>query len=216
MKLVGTANQVTQHFLYRADGTITTGGTAQLVLGRSQSRSFLLIQNLSSASLSVEIGSGAATATLTSGAVSSVAVTNAGFGYTRAPLVRLLGGGAPVGNSLYTGLAQPNGISPQSANVITPGRPAVAHCVMTGTAPNLSISSIVVDDPGAGYVLAPYVQILNDDLDPNGAALPSATTGILLTAGSPPLTLENSFCPTDPVAIWGATTGQAFICRWSD
>jgi hypothetical protein len=219
MKLVGSPGQFTQHFLYRADGTILAGGAAQLVLGRSQSRSHLLFQNLSAGPLSVEIGFGGAVATITSGAVTSVAVTNAGMGYTRAPLVRFLGGGAAANNTSYVGLAQPGGPSPSNASALSQaagGRPAIGHCVMTGSAPNMSISSIVIDDPGAGYAIAPFVHIIADDLDPNGAALPSATAGILLTAGSDPLVYNGTVCPTDSVSVWGATLGQAFTCRWSD
>jgi hypothetical protein len=219
MKLVGSPGQFTQHFLYRADGTIVAGGTAQLVLGRSQSRSHLLIQNLSEGPLSVEIGFGGATAAISNGAVSGVTVTNAGMGYTRPPLVRFLGGGAVENNTSYVGLTQPGGPSPTNAAALSKalgGRPALGRCVMTGSAPNMSIASITINDPGAGYAIAPFVHILADDLDPNGAALPSATAGILLTAGSDPLVYNGTVCPTDSVSIWGATTGQAFVCRWSD
>lgn len=131
------------------------------------------------------------------------------------------GGGNAFGNSSYTGLAQPGGPPPQSvasaANTKLPlGKPAIAHCVMTGSAPNRSISSITVDDGGAGYLIAPFVQIINSDLDPNGAAVPSSGVGILLPAGGDPLIWNGTVCPTDPVAIWGAVTGQSFVARWCD
>jgi len=219
MKLVGARGQFTQDFLYRADGTILAGGAAQLVLGRSQSRSYLFFQNLSAGTLSVEIGFGGAVATITSGAVTSVAVTNAGMGYSRAPEVKFLGGGAAANNTSYVGLAQPGGPSPSNASALSQaagGRPAIGHCVMTGSAPNMSISSIVIDDPGAGYAVAPYVQILGSDLDPNGGALPSATVGFVLLTGAAPLIFQDTVVPTDPVTVWGATLGQAFTCRWSD
>jgi len=212
LKLVGSGNQSAQHYFYRADGTIASGGTAQLVLGRSQSRSHLFLQNNSSAVMYVEIGTGAAhVSTLTNGVVVAVNVDNAGFGFSHAPLVRFLGGGY-AGNTSYTGLAQPGGAAPD-ANV---GAPAKAHCVMTGSAPNMSISSITVDYGGANYAIAPYVQILNSDLDPNGAAVPSSGVGIQLAANGGSIYYNGTACPTDPVSIWGGTSTQAFVCRWMD
>ena len=221
MKLVGAAEQQRRDYLYRADGTITSGGTAQLVLGQSQARSHLFLQNNSSGALYVEIGTGAAHATLTSDAVSSVTVDNAGFNFTKPPLVRFFGGGNAFGNTSYTGLAQPGAPAPNSvassgATVQPLGAVAIAHCVMTGSAPNLSIASITVDYGGAGYVLAPYVAIFNSDLDPNGAAVPSSGVGIYLAPGGGQIFYNGTTCPTDPVAIWGATTAQAFACRWMD
>ena len=85
---------------------------------------------------------------------------------------------------------------------------------MTGSAPNLSVASITIDDPGAGYVIAPYVFIMNSDLDPYGCALPSATNGMLMTSNSAPYILNGTSCFTDAVAVFGATTGQAFLARW--
>jgi hypothetical protein len=85
---------------------------------------------------------------------------------------------------------------------------------MTGSAPNLSISSIVINDPGAGYAIAPYVFIMNSDLDPYGCAAPSATSGMLLSSNSAPYILNGTSCFTDAIAVFGATTGQAFLCRW--
>src|SRR5262249_38636756 len=96
MRLVGSGQQQRRDFLYSADGTITSGGTAQLVLAQSQSRSFLLLQNLSAGPLYVEIGAARATCTISNGAVASVSVANAGFNYTKPPVVRFLGGGGNV------------------------------------------------------------------------------------------------------------------------
>lgn len=210
MKLQNVANQGTRHPLYRADGSITAGGTAQLVLGRSVSRSHLIIQNTSTGPLWLEIGCGRATATLTSGAVSSVSVSNAGFNYTKPPLVKFWGGGNNYGNTSWVGVGQPNMPPPNSVGPA--GRIAAAHAVLVGGA----ISSIVVDDGGAGYTAAPYVEIINSDLDFLGCAVPSAGVGILLPAGSFPLIYNGSVCPTDPIAIFGATTGQTFMCGWMD
>jgi hypothetical protein len=211
MQLVGSGNQAKRHPLFTADGTIVAGGTPQLILPETPSRSFLKLQNLSVGPLWFEFGSARATAALTSGAISSITVTNAGFNFTKPPVVRFSGGGYS-GNTSFLGLNQPGGDGPNSS--IVSGRVAKAHCVMTGTAPNLSVSSIVIDDPGAGYAIAPYVFIMNSDLDPYGCAAPSATSGMLLTSNGPPYVLNGTSCFTDSVAVYGATTGQAFLARW--
>ena len=211
VKLVSAGNQQRQDFLYAFDGSITAGTTPQLVLARSMARSYLLLQNTSNGPLWFEIGFGRATASLTIyGTVSSVAVTNAGFNYTKPPLVRFLGGGLPSGtgqppggSTSYLGLNQPNGPAP--------AHPATGHAVLTGGA----ISSIVVDDPGAGYAVAPYVQIIGSDLDPYGCALPTATNGILVPSGSYK-EWNGTCCPTDPVGVYGATTAQTFVIRMMD
>jgi hypothetical protein len=203
MKHVGISNQSRRDRLYSADGTIATGGTPQLVLAQSQARSFLFLQNISSNALLFEIGSALAHATISSGVVTAITVDNAGFNFTKPPVIELVGGGS-AGNSSYLGLNQPNGESPS--------HPAKAHCVLTGDA----VSSIVVDDGGAGYVVAPFCLIYDSDLDPYGAALPSATSGILLLAQGDALVFNATCCPTDPVAVYGSTTGQPYVCRWMD
>jgi hypothetical protein len=219
MKLVGSGGQQARHFLYDASDAIDVGGTAQLLLAERISCSHLLIQNLSAGPLYLEFGSARATATLTSGAVSSCTVTNAGFNFTIAPRIEFMGGGNDFGgggvagmgaNRTYLGLNQPNGSSPS--------RPAKGRAVMTGSAGNLSLSSITIDDGGANYAIAPYVFIFNDRNDPYGCAVPAANIegSILLPAQSAPLIYNGSVCPTDPIAIIGATTGQAFTCRWMD
>lgn len=207
MKIVGASGQVAAHPLYYADAVMT--GSAQLVLARSQARCFLMFQNTGSHAMYVEIGSARAHATLTSGAVSSVTVDNAGFNFTKPPVVRFLGGGN-AGNSAYAGLGQPGGASPNSS--LTAGRPAQARAVLTTGA----VTSIVVDDGGAGYVTAPYVLIFNDDLDPNGAAIPSATSGIVLPANmTAPIAFEGTFCPTESISVLG-TASDVLLARWSD
>jgi hypothetical protein len=211
LQQVGVGNQVKHHPQYTADGSIATSGTPQLVLPRVPSRSFLMLQNLSSGSLWFEFGSARATAALTNNGVSSVTVANAGFNFTKAPLVYFAGGGYG-GNSSYLGLNQPGGQAPDSR--IGVGAVAVAHCVMTGSAGNLSISSIVVDSPGAGYAIAPYVYITNDANDPYGCAVPSVGSGMLLAANAAPFILNGTSCFTDSIAVFGATAGQGFLCRW--
>lgn len=159
----------------------------------------------------VEFGCGRAHATLTSGAVTSVSVDNSGFGFTRPPLVRFLGGGY-FGNSSYLGLNQPGGQAPNSMSGAPAGRPALAHAVLTGGA----ISSIVVDDGGAGYAIAPYVLLVNSDLDPYGASIPSATSGMTLPANQTvPVAFNGTFCPTEPIAVLG-TAADVLFCGWTD
>ena len=205
MRLVGSGGQQRHDYTFDASGTITTGGTAQLVLPQRQSCSYLLLQNVSSGTLFFGFGSARATATITSGVVTSCAVTNGGFNFSKPPIIRFLGGG---GNTPFLGGNLPGYPSPASI--------ASAHCVMTGSAPNMSVSSIVVDNGGAGYLIAPYVQIINSDLDPYGAFLPSATAGVELLANGSSLTFNGTVCTTDPISVYGATTGQAFNALWMD
>jgi|HubBroStandDraft_6_1064221.scaffolds.fasta_scaffold65177_4 hypothetical protein len=210
MNLVGSAEQQVRSYLY--DATVALTGSAQLVLGQSQARSCLILQNLGANSMAVEFGSARATATLTSGAVSSIAVTNAGFNFTKPPVVRFLGGGQPqtwtgVGqgglNTSYLGLGQPNAPAPSDV--------AQAHAVLSGN----SVSSIVVDHGGSGYVAAPYVFITNSDLDPYGCATPALTSaGIILASGTGPLAFNGTFCSTDAISVIG-TSADVLLCKWA-
>jgi hypothetical protein len=211
---IGCFQQQRRFPLHYADGTITTGGTPQLVLPQHQSRSYLLIQNLSAGSLWFEFGSARATCTISGGAVNSVTVTNSGFNFTDPPVVRFFGGGN-AGNSSYLGLNQPGGEAPNSS--LTTGSPAFAQATLSGG----SVNAInLIEGPtggpkgGAGYVIAPNVFLFDSDLDPYGCATPSATSGLLLTSGSAPYIFNSLNCPTDSVAVYGATTAQAFVCRW--
>ena len=68
--------------------------------------------------------------------------------------------------------------------------------------------------PGAGYVIAPFMYIYNSDLDPNGVASPSLTSGMILAPGSPPLVFNGFTCPTDSISVFGATTGNAWVCKF--
>lgn len=207
MKLSGSANQQMRHYLYRADGTITSGGNAQVVLGQSMARSLLYIENTSTGDLWLEIGTAFAHCAITSGAVTSVTVDNAGLGFSTAPNIRFLGGGNTVTLGGYGGLAQVNGAAPASV--------ASAVCNMSGTAPNMTVSTISVISGGSGYVRAPYVQIVNDDLDPNGGAAPALNTGIVLPTKTS-IRFDATVCPTDPVSLWSATTGSQFVVRYMD
>lgn len=209
MKLVATASQQDRHFMYDGSGSITTGGTAQLVLARSMSRSFLYFKNTSNGPLWIETDGPRATATLTNGVVTSVTITNAGFNMTKPPLVRFLGGGpAPAGynqgpNTSYLGLNQPNGPAPSDV--------ATGIATLSGGA----VSAVTINHGGSGYVIAPYVQLITSDLDPYGCAVPSAGVGILLASGEG-LQWDNSAVPTEAIAVFGSTTGQTFVCRFMD
>jgi hypothetical protein len=202
MKLVGAGQQQMRHPLFDASGTITTGGTPQLVLARAQSRSFLAIQNNSSAGLLFEFGSARATCTISGGAVSGFTITNSGFNFTKPPLVRFMGGGAPPGTNNYLGLNQPNGYAPSN--------PATAIATLSGG----SVNAITLTNPGSGYVCAPFVFLANSDLDPYGCATPSATVGILLPTASGAYMFNGTCCPTDSISVYGGTTGQAFSVKW--
>lgn len=223
MKLVGAENQQKRHYLYRADGAIASATLPQLIVAQAQARSMMFFQNISSAAtMWFEIGSGSATATLTGSTVSSVTVVNGGFGYTKPPVVKFLGGGYPVGsgdsrfptrNTAYLGLNQPNGAAPSD--------PAEAVAVLSSGA--VSSISLVQSRYGAGsvggsnYAIAPYVQILNSDLDPYGCADPSVGggSGYMLGANQS-LYWNGTATPTDPVAVFCTTVGAKFVFRWMD
>ena len=207
MKLFNAANQQVRHWLFCADGLVTAGGAAQLVLGQSQARSHLILGNNAQEALWFEFGSARATCTISAGAVNAVSVANAGFGFSKPPVVRFLGGGTGQ-NGSFLGLGQPNGAAPSDV--------ALGHCVMTGAVGSQTVSSIVIDHPGSLYACAPAVFLFNSDLDPNGCAVPAINSGLLIPSGAPPLVWNGTCCPTDAIAVWGATTGDQFTCRWMD
>lgn len=207
MKLVGSRGQATLDYAYDASGTIATGGTAQLILPRRKSTSFFWFQNISDTDMYLDFGAGRATATLTSGAVSSLSITNAGFGFTKPPIVTFLGGGNTSwnqANSAFLGCGQPNypapGVAAQATAVLTTG----------------AISSFQIGNPGVSYAKAPYVQLVNDENDPFGCSLPSATSGFLIGAQGGDFYVNGTACFNDPIAVYCATTGKAFTCKWMD
>lgn len=208
MKLVGSGGQQRRDFMFDASGTITTGGTAQLILPERKSTSFLQIQNLSTGSLLVEFGSARATCTITNGVVTAVTVTNGGFGFTKAPFIVFYGGGnqdafSPrIANTAFIGVGL--------VDYPSPGHPAVAQCNIAGGA----VTSVTILDGGSGYVVAPQVFIANNQNDPVGAALPSATVGVLLGASGGSIFFNGTTCTTDQISVFGATAGQAYSCKW--
>jgi hypothetical protein len=204
MKLVGAGQQQKRDNLYDASGTIALANTPQLVLPQRQSTSFLLLQSITTGStLTFEFGSARATCTIVNGQVATVTVTNAGFNFTKAPNVKFLGGGN-AGNSAFLGGNQPG--------YPAPSHPAVAHAVLTAGA----VSSIVIDDPGAGYVIAPFVMITNDDLDPYGCAVPALNDGLELSGVAAPIIFNGTCCPTDAISVFGANANSVFVCKWMD
>ena len=208
----GIPGQATRVQTYRADLTITTGSVSQLLLPLSLSRSYLSIQCASA--IRLESGSARATATLTGGAVTSVTVTNGGFGFTKPPAVQFLAGapygtyGPAIGGCGLPGYAAPNGLTQAGVK----SKPAKAHAVLTAGV----VTSIVIDDPGAGYGFAPYVQMTNSHADPFGCADANYNTtasGLTIAAGGnyfPP-----GVVPTQQIAVWCATQSAYVYCEWA-
>jgi hypothetical protein len=206
MKLVSAGEQQTQTILF--DATLTLNGSAQLVLPRRMSCSSLILQNLGTHAMAVEIGSARATATLTSGVVTGFTITNAGFGFTAPPIIDLLGGGyggntawSPVG--LY-GYPSPHG------GLNSGGVKASVRANLTAGA----LSSITINNGGNGYQAAPFVWIRNSDLDPSGAPLPIVGSGgFQLAAGTGPLAWNGTTAPTESVSVIG-TSGDVLLAKW--
>src|ERR1700685_1015005 len=102
MHLVGSRGQFVRDFMYDASGTITTGGTPQLVLPEHPLRTSIFLQNISTNVLMVEFGGARATATINAaGAITAINITNAGFGYTQPPRIKFYGGGDLTKNPTY-------------------------------------------------------------------------------------------------------------------
>lgn len=209
MRLVGTAGQRVRNHLFDASGTITSGGTAQLIVPTALERSSFVFVNNSSSNMNLEVGAARATAAITNGAVSSITVTNAGFGYSIAPIVYLMGGGNTGNNQ-----NNPTFGSATLPDYPAPADVATAHCVMTGSAPNMTVASITIDSPGSGYAKAPYVLIVNSPNDAYGCAAPSATVGItIIPNGS--WSNNGIACTTDQIAVYCASTSAAFSFKYT-
>ena len=186
-------------------GSINGGGTAQLVLPMDYARSYFEFVNNSNANMYLEFGPARATANLTTTSgntsIGTLTVTNAGFGYTYAPNIVLLGGGGPNN--------KPDGATSTIAwRWNSPSITANAH-VTIGSG---SISTLIIDYGGSGYVTTPYIMMVNDPRDPFGCAKPTASTGVLITPGGS-YTMTNTFVTTAQVAVYGGTTGQQFACK---
>jgi hypothetical protein len=189
---------------YRFDGAIASAVAPQLILPEAAPRSSVSIQNTSNAAMWLDFGGARAAAVVSGGSVVSVSVTNGGFGYAYPPVIRFMGGAADPGNGRFLGIGYPGHPAPS--------RPARAHAVLVGGV----VTSIVVDDGGAGYSsIPPYVHLANDPQDPFGCASPygaGAGAGYQLAPGS---TWYEAFSvvATETVAVWSATVSATYACR---
>ena len=214
MKLVGASGQAVPHRLYTMDGAIASATASQLVTPIPLSRSFALFQNLSGAPMYLEFGSARATATISGGQVTAVTITNGGFGFTAPPTIQFDGGAGynptiAVGPS---GAGMPGYAAPSNAPNNLGGRPAKARCVLTSGV----VTSIVIDDPGAGYVFAPYVDIHNAYSDRYGAADPfygSVNSGQYIGPGGS-YYINGTVCDTEQWSVWCGTSTSKYLFRW--
>lgn len=217
MYVPNTANQPGTHRSYRADGSLSTTAP-KLVLPQAPSRALLSIVNIGAAVLWVDHGCARATATISGGILTGFTILNAGFGFTRPPIVELRGGGGlflpALAASAWDGRGQvdqwptPAGVN----TLVTPpvySRPAKVRAVLTAGA----VSSFIIDDAGAGYTNIPDVFIANHPLDPFGCADPSigGGSGLSLPASTGAYSLKDTFCHTDAVAVFAATATSFYL-----
>lgn len=207
--IIGLSEQRVSTHQFDVSGVIASNTTPQLVLPVQLSRSSLIVENISTHNMYITIGAPPATCTLSSGAVSTVTAGNAGQGYSIAPTVHFYGG-CNANRSSYPTYALPG-----TPDYPSPSSVASAHCVMTGTAPNMTISSIVVDNGGSGYAYPPFVFLKNNPLDPFGFSIPSTSNGIQLISAGGSYTSNGSICTTDQIGIVGTTTSDAFTCKFT-
>jgi hypothetical protein len=190
------------------DGTVTTGGTAQLLLPQQPGRTFLAITNLAAAdTLFVGFGPARATPSLSGGSIASIAVTQGGVGYTVPPQVVIMGG-IVAGDYVTTPGSSKSNITSQSYL----GTLATAVATLSSGA----VNAINVSNPGSGYLVAPLIYLQNPwPALGGGAYAPTATasttgTGLAIPAGQT-LTFNGAMMvPGSAVAINGFTTGNPF------
>ena len=210
----GARGQQNADHLYDASGALASSAVAKLVLPERPSTTWLRIQNLSAAAMWVEFGAARATCAITLGAVSGYTVTNGGFGYTHPPDVFFLGGGY-AGNTARLPAGFPGFAAPGQSGDPTGSHPAKAHAVLTADV----VTSIVTEDAGSGYGIAPFLFMSNSVLDRFGCADPSVSSGSgikLAATGTVGDTLlfDGNFCPTDAIAIFGANSA-AYSIKWA-
>lgn len=189
--------------LYDFSGACT--GAAKLILPIWQTRTYFLFSNASSHDMLLVFGGATATATLTSGVITSISVGNAGFGYTYPPIVEFLGGGYPP-NGVSAGTEGVGWAAVGAPSPVTANKPAAVATLSGG-----AVNAITVQNGGAGFVTAPLVYLRNDPRDPVGAAAPSATVGILVKTGSAPVIMSAEFCTNAQVAVYG-TNNDLYAC----
>ena len=212
MYLPNSRDQTTSdHYIYDVSGTIASNSAPQLVMPKMPSRSSFEIVNMSSAIMYIGFGGATATCTINSGKVNAITVVNAGFNYTKAPIVRFIGGGNTSwnqNNSTFLG--------GQAVNYPAPGNVATGTCVMTGSAGNLSVSSITINNPGSNYAIAPIIFLENDPNDPYGAFNPSATNpgSILLSANGGSYYRNHTTCFIDAISISCGTSTSVFTAKY--
>ncbi len=219
MELLNSGQQRGPHYAYRADGVIISGSAPQLILPAMQTLLRLTVQNCSAHPMWVERGPARAHATITNGAVTSIDFTdagldNAGFNYTLAPKVAVLGGGG----NFVTPTSWPGSVGQEQWQV--PSGPNARPAAITAVLTSGAISSFVIDDPGAGYVNPPELFLINHPSDPFGCADPSigSGTGFFLNGTSGGIgssySLDGTGCDTSQVAIFCATTGAQFFVEY--
>jgi hypothetical protein len=204
MQLVGSRSQQQQDDMYDFSGTITTAGTAQLLLPQAKSRSLFIFSNTSANVMSIQFGIRPSTATLTSGAVSAVTLVDAGQLFWLPPLVEFLGGGA-AGAPGFAGATAPDWPAPNN--------PATGHAVMSGAAGSQTISSISIDFAGSGYLVVPYVLVKAQPGDPTGVGALGATTAGIQIAANSTLQLNGTCCPTSAAVVFCGTSASTFTCK---
>jgi hypothetical protein len=116
-------------------------------------------------------------------------ITNAGTGYTSAPIVTASAGASVwqpvVGGAVNTSVTVGNGGStyvypPQVmfSAPPSPGVQAAGHCAISGGV----VTSVTVDQQGAGYTQAPTITFFNDDRDLTGSN--AQATAVLTGSGT--------------------------------
>jgi len=225
MYLPNSGGQSGQHRSYRADGTI--GNTSpKLILPEGTSRAFLSVQNIGTNPIYLEHGCARATATITNGAVTSIAVLNGGFGFTRPPIVQFKGGGSGSGNLLAPLTAsnwdgrgqidrwpQPSGTVISGTNTPTYNQAAQGVAVLTSGV----VTSITILSGGSGYTNPPEIVLTNDPNDPFGCADPSKNSGsgAYLFGSGGTYFLNGTFCHTDAIALYCPAGSATYMVEYA-
>lgn len=219
MYLPNSQHNTGLHRAFRADGVLAGTNTPQLILPVAPSRAMFLVMNIGAHAMFLEHGPARFTATIAAGVVTAVTVTNGGFNYTLAPALQPRGGGGNfVANATWSGFGllgsdSPTGLLPQGTTSLPRyARPAKMHAVLTSGV----VTSVVIDDGGAGYINPPEIVVKNNDRDPFGCASPfygSVNSGINLGITNGGYYINGTACWTDAISISG-TAGDAFTVEY--